>query len=106
VFDASDDTKRASPVQVFPDAAGARAPVNTAERWPAGDKLGTGHVVARWTPSATEPLGRHELRWFVQATLDAPEQVVTVEFEVTVQASRCGVDRRVQRGSHDDEQRT
>jgi len=86
VFDASDDTKRASPVQspvqVFPDAAGARAPVNTAERWPAGDKLGTGHVVARWTPSATEPLGRHELRWFVQATLDAPEQVVTVEFDV------------------------
>lgn len=82
IFDVSDDTRRANPVQVFPEPPAARAPVNTTDLWPAGDKLGAGHVVARWTPSADEVLGAHELRWFVQSTPGAPEQVVTVDFDV------------------------
>jgi hypothetical protein len=82
VFDLSDDAKRASPVQVFPETADTRATVNAAELWPDGDKLGTGHVVARWTPRAEEPLGLHELRWFVQMASGATEQIVTVEFDV------------------------
>lgn len=82
IFDVSDDAKRANPVQVFPETPGARAPVNPTDVWPAGDKLGTGHVVARWTPQASEALGAHELRWFVQSTPGAPEQVVTVDFDV------------------------
>ena len=87
VFDVSDDVKRASPAQVFPGTAGTRAPVNTTDLWPGGDKLGTGHVVARWTPAADEPLGLHELRWFVQAAPGAPEQVVTAELDVLAQGA-------------------
>jgi hypothetical protein len=82
IFDVSDEAKREVPVQVFPEVAGARAVANTTDLWPAGDKLGTGHVVARWTPAATEPLGLHELRWFVQDEANAPEQIVSVEFDV------------------------
>jgi hypothetical protein len=82
IFDISDDAKRADPVQVFPESAGTRAAVNTTDLWPAGDKIGTGHVVARWTPPAAEPLGLHELRWFVQGTPDAVEQLLSVEFDV------------------------
>ncbi|HEX2688825.1 MAG TPA: hypothetical protein VHN14_19515, partial [Kofleriaceae bacterium] len=78
----TDDAKRANPVQVFPETAGTRATVNTTVPWPAGDKLGAGHVVARWTPPPDEPLGAHELRWFVQSTPGAAEQVVTTDFDV------------------------
>lgn len=82
VFDLSDDPKQANPVQVFPETAGTRAAVNATDLWPAGDKLGVGHVVARWAPSTDEPLGLHELRWFVQMAPGAAEQLVTVEFDV------------------------
>lgn len=82
VFDISDDAKRDTPVQVFPDTAGARAPVNTLDPWPVGDRLGIGHVVARWTPAMTEPLGLHEIRWYLQDDPGALEQVVRVEFDV------------------------
>lgn len=87
VFDISDDARRASPVQVFPEAAGTRAVVNTTDPWPAGDKLGTGHVVARWTPGAGASLGLHEVRWFIQATPGAPEQVVTMELDVLAEGA-------------------
>jgi hypothetical protein len=82
IFDISDDTKRANPVQVFPATAGARAPVNTTALWPAGDKLGTGHYVAQWTPPGTEAVGRHEIRWFFHVTTGAPEQSAREEFDV------------------------
>jgi len=82
VFDVSDDAKQASPVQVFPATPGGRATANLAELAPAGDKLGTGHVVARWSVPVDAALGRHEIRWFVQSTPDATEQVVNVEFDV------------------------
>ena len=82
IFDVSDDGKRARPVQVFPSAPDGRAPVNSAELWPAGDKLGPGHVVARWSAPADEAIGVHEVRWFVRSAAGATEQVVTVDFDV------------------------
>src|SRR5262245_44672729 len=69
IFDVSDDAKRAAPVQVFPAPPSTRAAVNLTEPWPAGDKLGAGHVVARWTPAPDEAIGVHEIRWFVQSAL-------------------------------------
>lgn len=82
IFDVSDDAKRGTPVQVFPSAPDTRALVNSTEPWPAGDKLGPGHVVARWSAPAEEALGAHEVRWFVRSAPGAVEQVVTVEFDV------------------------
>ena len=87
IFDISDDAKQAAPAQVFPEARGARAVVDTITAWPDGDRLGTGHVVARWTPLLSEPLGLHEIRWFVQATSDAPTQVVRREFDVVAEGA-------------------
>jgi hypothetical protein len=82
IFDVSDDRKRASPVQVFPSEPDTRAPVNSTELWPAGDKLGPGNVVARWAVPADEVLGAHEVRWFVRSAPAAIEQVVSVGFDV------------------------
>jgi hypothetical protein len=82
IFDVSDDGKRASPVLVFPSVPETRAPVNTGELWPAGDKLGPGHVVARWSAPTDEPIGAHEMRWFVRSAPGAIEQVFTVDFDV------------------------
>ncbi len=87
IFDVSDHVKLANPLQVFPEEAGTRFVVNTAEIWPAGDKLGIGHVVARWTPPAAEPLGLHELRWFVQGPPGALEQIVSVDFDVLAEGA-------------------
>jgi hypothetical protein len=82
VFDVSDDAKRATPVQVYPAIAGAMASVNVAEPWPAGDRLGRGHVVARWAPAVEEPLGLHELRWSVHVSPGAAAERTVVEFDV------------------------
>jgi hypothetical protein len=87
IFDVSDDAKRASPVQVFPETPGTRTAVNTRDPWPAGDKLGAGHVVARWTPPPGSTLGLHELRWFVQGPPGAPKQLVTVAFDVVAEGA-------------------
>lgn len=87
IFDVSDDAKRTAPVQVFPVTAGDRAPVNVTDAWPAGDKLATGHYLARWTPPANEAIGRHEIRWFIEATAGAPEQVVREEFDVLAEGA-------------------
>jgi hypothetical protein len=87
IFDISDDSKRASPVQVYPATTGDRAPVNVTALWPAGDKLATGHFVARWTPPATETIGRHAIRWLFQATAGALEQTAREEFDVLPEGS-------------------
>ena len=82
VFDVSDAAKRAAPVQVFPAAPGARATVDTATPCPAGDRLSTGHFVARWTAPVDEAIGAHEVRWFFRLTPETPEQSFVEEFEV------------------------
>ncbi|MBI5547612.1 MAG: hypothetical protein HY901_27325 [Deltaproteobacteria bacterium] len=84
VFDVSDPGKAQSPVQVHPTTPGARAPVNVTTLCPAGDKLSTGHFVARWTPSIDEAIGTHEIQWFFRLTQTAPEQTFREEFEVLV----------------------
>ena len=63
-------------LELFTSAIGvlARATANLTDLWSAGDKLGPGHVVARWTPRTDEPLGLHELRWFVQMAPGQPSR--------------------------------
>lgn len=80
IFDISDALKRRSPVQVYPPAG--RSAVNVSAPCPDGDKLGTGHYVARWTAPVEEAIGTHEIRWFFRLTPGAPEQTFVEEFEV------------------------
>lgn len=87
VFDVSDPGKQQSPVQVYPASLGARAAVDVAGLCPAGDKLSTGHFVARWTPPIDEAIGTHEIRWFFRLTPTSPEQTFREEFEVLVEVA-------------------
>ena len=87
VYDVSDPAKRLAPVQVYPAAPGARAPVALDALCPAGDKLSTGHFVARWTPPLDAALGTHEVRWFFRLTQASPEQTFREEFEVLVEVA-------------------
>ena len=87
IFDVSDAAKRLAPDQVYPAAPGTRAPVNIGALCPAGDKLSTGHFVARWTPPVDEPVGTHEVRWFFRLTQSSPEQAFREEFEVLVEVA-------------------
>ncbi len=82
IFDASDLEKQLNPVQVYPAAPGERATVDVMTPCPAGDRLSTGHFVARWTPPVDEPIGAHEIRWFLRITAASPEQASHEEFEV------------------------
>lgn len=87
IFDISDATKRANPVQVYPATVGERAPVNVTDLWPAGDKLATGHFVARWTPPPGEALGLHAIQWFFHPTAGDPEQTAREAFDVLAEGS-------------------
>lgn len=78
VFDRSTGT----PVQVYPVTVGQRAAVNIATDCPAGDRLGTGHYVARWDVPSNENLGTHFVKWFFKLSSGSPEQTYTEEFEV------------------------
>src|SRR5215831_5281000 len=82
ILDVSDDSKKASPVQVYPSAEGARAEVNVIDARPAGGRLAAGHYAARWTPGLSESLGLHEIRWFFQLSSAEPEQVTRETFDV------------------------
>lgn len=82
IFDVSDPGKQLAPEQVYPATAGARASVNVAALCPSGDKLSTGHFVARWTPPLTAAIGTHEIRWFFRLHAGSPEQTFHEEFEV------------------------
>lgn len=87
VFDVSDPGKQLAPVQVHPATVGTRASVNVSALCPAGDKLSTGHFVARWTPPVDEAIGTHEIRWFFRLTPTSPEQTFREEFEVLVEVA-------------------
>lgn len=82
IFDVSDPDKQLNPLQVYPAAVGTRAPVNVATLCPAGDKLSTGHFVARWTPPPDAAIGTYEVRWFFRLNAGSPEQTFREEFEV------------------------
>lgn len=87
IFDVSDPGKQQNPVQVYPATVGARATVDVGSLCPAGDKLSTGHFVARWTPPVNEAIGTHEIRWFFRLTPMSPEQTFREEFEVLVEVA-------------------
>jgi hypothetical protein len=82
IFDISDPGKQLTPLQVHPAISGTRASVNVAALCPVGDKLSTGHFVARWTPPLDEAIGTHEVRWFFRLNAGSPEQTFREEFEV------------------------
>jgi hypothetical protein len=82
VFDVSDPGKQLNPVQVYPTQAGTRAPVDVADLWPAGDKLSTGHFVARWSPPMDAAIGTYEIHWFFQLSQGSPEETFREDFEV------------------------
>lgn len=87
IFDVSDAGKQQDPVQVYPATVGTRAQVNVGAGCPTGDKLSTGHFVARWTPPVNEAIGTHEVRWFFRLTPSSPEQTFREEFEVLVEVA-------------------
>lgn len=82
IFDVSDAAKRATPVQVFPLTPGERQIVNQAMCGDGGSKIETGHYVASWTPSSSESLGTHRIRWTFKLTSVSPETQYEEEFEV------------------------
>jgi len=90
IFDVSDAAKQQTPVQVHPTTLGDRATVDVANLCPAGDKLSTGHFVARYTPPIDAALGTHEVRWFFKLTPSSPEQTFKEEFEVLAEVAGTG----------------
>lgn len=79
IFDVTDPLL---PVQVYPAILGDRATTDVTQACPTGDKLGTGHYVARWTVPALEVVGTHQIRWFIKLILSSAEQTWAEEFEV------------------------
>lgn len=86
VFDISDDTKFATPVQVFPISVGTKQTVDLTLTCPTSGagKISTGRAVATWTVGGSEPLGRHRIVWFVQQTSTSAEVQYTEDFDVLV----------------------
>jgi hypothetical protein len=79
-FQIFDKVIPASPVQVYPNSG--RALVDIANDCPIGDRIGTGHYLAKYTVPAAAPTGTYELRWFFRLTSSTPEQEFREEFEV------------------------
>lgn len=78
VFDVSDETKQATPSQVYPVTAGTRATVDVA----VAGRLGTGRYAATWAVGAAEPEGAHIVRWFWKKLSTDTEQRVDVPCEI------------------------
>lgn len=60
IFDLSSAAKLIAPDQVFPTTLGDEEPVDLV-----ADKIDDGHFVARYAAPSDEPVGLHEIRWFV-----------------------------------------
>lgn len=97
IFDVSDAINQNNPVQVYPTQPGERASVNVFELCPNGDKLSTGHFVARYTAPIDAAIGTHRIQWFFKLTDSSPEQTFSEEFEIlpevtgTAQLAYCFV---------------
>lgn len=83
-FQIFDKVSLPSPVQVYPSSG--RQVVSLTD-CPSGDKVGTGHYVARWTVPGAEAIGTHEVRWFFKLTSSSPEQSYVEEFDVLAVSS-------------------
>jgi hypothetical protein len=91
-FQIFDQTNPSAPVQIYPTTPGQRASVDVGANCPAGDRVATGHYVARWTvPPGTTP-GTHRITWFIRLTLSSGEQVYSEEFEVLPEVEATSVD--------------
>lgn len=88
------DLSTGSPVQTFPSTG--RQVVAVAAAVPEGDRLATGHYVARYVVPPAEPLGAHEIRWFLTVA-GAAEQAFTEGF--TVEAPAVGAAARKSLGA-------
>jgi len=71
-----------TPVQVFPVTLGEKATVLVDIDCPAGDRLSTGHYVARWTVPGGTTTGTYLVRWFIKLTGSSAEQLFSEEFEI------------------------
>jgi hypothetical protein len=80
-FQIFDKVSGPSPVQLYPTSGRQTVDVDVA--CPTGDKLGTGHYIARWTAPDAAAIGTHEIRWFFKKTPSSSEQTFAEEFEVT-----------------------
>lgn len=85
-----DVTNPGSPVQVYPGAG--RETVDVGTLCPTGDKISTGHYIAKWTPELTEPIGTHIIRWYFKLTASSPEQTFSEEFEILAEATASSSD--------------
>ena len=70
--------------QTFPAAGREVVDLNDC---PTGTRLGVGRYAAAWTVPLTEPLGRHEIRWFFKETAASDEQILVRKFEVLATVS-------------------
>lgn len=68
-----------NPIQVYPLSGRQSVNLNAC---PVGDRVETGRYVARYVVPASAPLGTHEIRWFVKATVGSQEQYFNEEFQV------------------------
>ncbi len=82
VFDRSNDTRRAMPLQVYPSSVGTRATVDVGTDAPTGDRDGPGRYTARWTVPTLEPIGLHMIRWFWKAESTSAEQTADQPFDI------------------------
>jgi len=75
------DKTGASPVHIFP--AGGGREVVSIEPCPLGDRVDAGRYVARWMTPLAEPLGLHEIRWFVRQSPGASVLSFSEDFYVS-----------------------
>jgi hypothetical protein len=73
-------TSPGTPVQVFPPSGKEAVDVST--DCPTGDRIETGHYVARYTVPPLSLIGTHEIRWFFKLSPTVAEQQFFEEFEV------------------------
>ena len=76
-------TTPGTPIQVFPLAGKEVVDLSSC---PTGGKISTGRYHATYTVPLNEPIGTHEIRWFVRLTPAAVEQLFAEEFEVLSEA--------------------
>jgi hypothetical protein len=81
VFDVSTPAKRIAPVQVFPAPAGSWQSIDLAP-CPAGDRLGQGRFVARFTPAVDAVAGAYKVCWRWQLADPIAVREATTPFEV------------------------
>ncbi len=76
------DVTTGTAVQVWPEDEDEREDVLVDEDCPDGDRIGTGHYVARWDVPADANIGSYLITWYIKLTAGSSEQASSEEFEV------------------------